>query len=31
MTTFTTNDGVELTYQDSGPTGEGSPLVVLHG
>jgi pimeloyl-ACP methyl ester carboxylesterase len=31
MTTFTTNDGVELSYQDSGPAGEGPPLVMLHG
>jgi pimeloyl-ACP methyl ester carboxylesterase len=34
MTTFTTNDGVELSYRDSGPVGsaeEGAPLVLLHG
>jgi pimeloyl-ACP methyl ester carboxylesterase len=31
MTTFTTNDGVELTYQDSGPAGDGTPLIMLHG
>jgi pimeloyl-ACP methyl ester carboxylesterase len=30
MATFTTNDGVELTYQDSGPVGDGIPLVMLH-
>ena len=31
MGTFTTNDGVELTYQGSGPVGGGVPLVMLHG
>ncbi|VVJ21921.1 Hydrolase [Amycolatopsis camponoti] len=32
MGTFTTNDGVELTYRDSGPGEDGSaPLVMLHG
>lgn len=29
MPTFTTNDGVTLTFQDTG--GEGVPLVMLHG
>ncbi len=29
MPTFSTNDGIALTYQDSG--GEGIPLVMLHG
>lgn len=29
MQTFTTNDGVELSFRDSG--GEGAPLVMLHG
>ncbi|MEH3076646.1 MAG: alpha/beta hydrolase [Quadrisphaera sp.] len=29
MPTFTTDDGVELTYEDSG--GAGTPLVMLHG
>ena len=29
MSTFTTNDGVELAYHDRG--GEGFPLVLLHG
>lgn len=29
MPVFTTNDGVALTYRDSG--GEGTPLVMLHG
>jgi pimeloyl-ACP methyl ester carboxylesterase len=29
MTTFTTHDGVELDYQDTG--GDGFPLVMLHG
>jgi pimeloyl-ACP methyl ester carboxylesterase len=31
MTTFTTNDGVELNYRDSGPAGAAPPLVLLHG
>ena len=29
MTTFTTSDGVELCYHDSG--GDGFPLILLHG
>ena len=29
MTGFTTRDGVELAYTDSG--GDGVPLVMLHG
>ena len=29
MPTFTTNDGVSLTYRDSG--GDGVPLIMLHG
>ena len=31
MTSFTTRDGVELVYADSGPAGDGVPLVMLHG
>ena len=31
MPTFTTNDGVELTYRDSGATGDAPPLLMLHG
>ena len=31
MKTFTTRDGVELAYQDSGPVGDGPPLIMLHG
>ncbi|MET0134307.1 MAG: alpha/beta hydrolase [Kibdelosporangium sp.] len=32
MGTFTTNDNVELTYLDSGPTADDTPpLVMLHG
>jgi pimeloyl-ACP methyl ester carboxylesterase len=32
MKSFTTNDGVELVYRDSGPAGDGvPPLVLLHG
>jgi pimeloyl-ACP methyl ester carboxylesterase len=31
MAGFTTRDGVELVYADSGPAGDGVPLVMLHG
>ena len=33
MNRFTTRDGVELSYTDSGPTdnADGIPLVMLHG
>jgi pimeloyl-ACP methyl ester carboxylesterase len=34
MSTFTTNDGVELAYRDTGPAPDGAgapPLVLLHG
>ncbi|MFD4638291.1 alpha/beta fold hydrolase [Lentzea sp. NPDC058436] len=31
MPTFSTNDGVTLTYQDSGGSGSDVPLVMLHG
>ncbi|MEU7815592.1 alpha/beta hydrolase [Pseudonocardia sp. NPDC049154] len=31
MSTFTTQDGVELAYRDTGPAGDAPPLVMLHG
>jgi pimeloyl-ACP methyl ester carboxylesterase len=31
MTSFTTRDGVDLVYEDSGTAGDGVPLVMLHG
>ena len=31
MPTFTTDDGVELTFRDSGPAGDAPPLVMLPG